>query len=299
VSSTTKVLHPKCISSAGPGPAYFSTRTKASVGSSLAALKYQDFQRFLYGAGQATPFVLANLADSPGDSTLASSAPEFNRSSRACLRLRNDGDDGSCRQSLPARRRRTGATASDVGRALLAAYVVSVLAGWQRSSRDCPDRIDVQVWEAIMKRASFSSMALGVLWPLAGPAAVRVPPALDLVSGPFDMRERGTPSSTVAERSAADDLLRAHAELSRLFPDETFSPQFLIRQCLHDEAADCAPHGPHCSCLGHGRRGQAMTARLRHLRAASPRRPDCCRPAHLAGRTCLVLCSLPRPSSWR
>jgi hypothetical protein len=28
-----------------------------------------------------------------------------------------------------------------------------------------------------------------------------------------------------------------------------------------------------------------MTARLRHPRAASPWQPDCCRPAHPAGRT--------------
>jgi hypothetical protein len=85
----------------------------------------------------------------------------------------------------------------------------------------------VQVREVIVKRASFSSMALGVLWPLAGPAAVRVPPALDLFSGPSDMHQRETSCSAARERSAADDLLRAHAELSRLFPDETFSRSFL------------------------------------------------------------------------
>jgi hypothetical protein len=78
-----------------------------------------------------------------------------------------------------------------------------------------------------MKRAFFSSMSLGVLWPLAGPAAGRLPPALHFFGGPSDMHERDTPCSAVAERSVADDLLRAHEELSRRFPDEAFPRSFL------------------------------------------------------------------------
>ena len=62
----------------------------------------------------------------------------------------------------------------------------------------------------------------------AGAAAVRAAPALDPSSGQIEIHERPLQQGPVAERSAADELLQAHARLTGLFPDETFSRDFLL-----------------------------------------------------------------------
>jgi hypothetical protein len=68
----------------------------------------------------------------------------------------------------------------------------------------------------------------------AGAAAVRAAPALDPSSGRIEIHERPPRQGPVAERSAPDDpaarrfLLQAHARLTALFPDETFSRNFLL-----------------------------------------------------------------------
>src|SRR5512145_157483 len=48
----------------------------------------------------------------------------------------------------------------------------------------------------------------------AGTAAVRAAPALDPSSGPIEIHERPPRQDPVAERSAADELLQAHARLT-------------------------------------------------------------------------------------
>jgi hypothetical protein len=62
----------------------------------------------------------------------------------------------------------------------------------------------------------------------AGAAAVWGAPALDSSSGQIEIHERPPRQGPVAERSAADELLQAHARLTDLFPDETFSRNFLL-----------------------------------------------------------------------
>jgi hypothetical protein len=62
----------------------------------------------------------------------------------------------------------------------------------------------------------------------AGAAAVRAAPALDPSSGRIEIQERPPRQSPAAERSAAAELLQAHARLTGLFPDETFSRDFLL-----------------------------------------------------------------------
>jgi hypothetical protein len=62
----------------------------------------------------------------------------------------------------------------------------------------------------------------------AGAAAVRAAPALDPFIGRIEIHERPPRQDPVAERSAADELLQAHARLTGLFPDETFSRHFLL-----------------------------------------------------------------------
>ena len=62
----------------------------------------------------------------------------------------------------------------------------------------------------------------------AGAAAVRAAPALDPASGRIEIHERPLRQGPVAERSAADELRQAHARLTGLFPDETFSRDFLL-----------------------------------------------------------------------
>jgi hypothetical protein len=62
----------------------------------------------------------------------------------------------------------------------------------------------------------------------AGAAAVRAAPALDPASGQIEIHERPPRQGPVAERSAGDELLQAHARLADLFPDETFSRDFLL-----------------------------------------------------------------------
>jgi hypothetical protein len=62
----------------------------------------------------------------------------------------------------------------------------------------------------------------------AGAAAVRAAPALDLSSGQIEIQERPPRQDPVAERSAAAELLQAHARLTGRFPDETFSRDFLF-----------------------------------------------------------------------
>jgi hypothetical protein len=62
----------------------------------------------------------------------------------------------------------------------------------------------------------------------AGAAAVRAAPALDPSSGAIEVHERPPRQGPVAKRSAADELLQAHARLTGLFPDETFSRDFLL-----------------------------------------------------------------------
>jgi hypothetical protein len=60
----------------------------------------------------------------------------------------------------------------------------------------------------------------------AGAAAVRAAPALDPCSGRIEIHERPPRQGPV--RAATDDLLHAHARLTGLFPDETFSRNFLL-----------------------------------------------------------------------
>ena len=62
----------------------------------------------------------------------------------------------------------------------------------------------------------------------AGAAAVRAAPALDPSSGQIEIHERPPQRGPVAERPAADELLQAHARLTGLFPDATFSRDFLL-----------------------------------------------------------------------
>ena len=62
----------------------------------------------------------------------------------------------------------------------------------------------------------------------AGAAAVRAAPALNPSSGEIEIHERPPQQGPVAERSAAAELLHAHARLTGLFPDETFSRNFLL-----------------------------------------------------------------------
>ena len=62
----------------------------------------------------------------------------------------------------------------------------------------------------------------------AGAAAVRAAPALDPSSGQIEIHERPPRLGPAGERSAADELLQAHARLTGLFPDETFSRNFLL-----------------------------------------------------------------------
>jgi hypothetical protein len=62
----------------------------------------------------------------------------------------------------------------------------------------------------------------------AGAAAVRAAPALDPSSGRIEIHERPPPQVPVTERSAADELLQAHARLTDLFPDEAFSRDFVL-----------------------------------------------------------------------
>jgi hypothetical protein len=62
----------------------------------------------------------------------------------------------------------------------------------------------------------------------AGAAAVRAAPALDSSSGQIEIHERPPRQGPVAERSAADELLQAHARLTGRFLDETFSRDFLL-----------------------------------------------------------------------
>jgi hypothetical protein len=62
----------------------------------------------------------------------------------------------------------------------------------------------------------------------AGAAAVRAAPALDPSSGQIEIHERPPRQGRAAERSAPEELLHAHARLTGLFPDETFSRDFLL-----------------------------------------------------------------------
>jgi hypothetical protein len=62
----------------------------------------------------------------------------------------------------------------------------------------------------------------------AGAATVRAAPALDPSSGQIELHERPPLQGPVAERSAANELLHAHARLADSFPDETFSRDFLL-----------------------------------------------------------------------
>ena len=62
----------------------------------------------------------------------------------------------------------------------------------------------------------------------AGAAAVRAAPALDPSSGRIEIHEQPPRHGPVAERCAADELLQAHARLTGLFHDETFSRDFLL-----------------------------------------------------------------------
>jgi len=62
----------------------------------------------------------------------------------------------------------------------------------------------------------------------AGAAAVRAAPALDPASGPIEIHERRAPGILAADRSAAGDLVQAHARLTGLFPDESSSREFII-----------------------------------------------------------------------
>jgi hypothetical protein len=61
----------------------------------------------------------------------------------------------------------------------------------------------------------------------AGAAAVRAAPALDPASGQIEIHERPPRQGPVAERSAAE-LLHAHARLTDLLADGTFSRNFLL-----------------------------------------------------------------------
>jgi hypothetical protein len=62
----------------------------------------------------------------------------------------------------------------------------------------------------------------------AGAATVRAAPALDPSSGRIEIHERPTRQGPVAGASAAGELLQAHARLTGLCPDETFSRDFLL-----------------------------------------------------------------------
>lgn len=62
----------------------------------------------------------------------------------------------------------------------------------------------------------------------AGAAGVRAAPALDPSGGRIEMHERPRQQGPAAERSAGDELLQAHARLTGLFPEETFSRNFLL-----------------------------------------------------------------------
>lgn len=62
----------------------------------------------------------------------------------------------------------------------------------------------------------------------AGAATVPAAPALDPSNGLIEIHERPARQGPVAERSATDELLQAHARLTGLFPDETFARDFLL-----------------------------------------------------------------------
>src|SRR5262245_46090926 len=75
--------------------------------------------------------------------------------------------------------------------------------------------VDVVLWLADRWRGS------------AGAAAMPAAPALDPSSGQIEIHERLPLQGPIAERYVADELLHPHATLAGLFPDETFSRNFL------------------------------------------------------------------------
>jgi len=64
-------------------------------------------------------------------------------------------------------------------------------------------------------------------WRGSAGAAARAAPALDPSRGQIEIHERPPPHGPVAERTA-DELPPPHARLAGLFPDETFSRNFLL-----------------------------------------------------------------------
>jgi hypothetical protein len=64
-------------------------------------------------------------------------------------------------------------------------------------------------------------------WRGSAGAAVRAAPALDPSRGQIEIHERPPRHGPVAERTA-DELRPPHARLTGLFPDETFSRNFLL-----------------------------------------------------------------------